>query len=103
MLVGEFGDFFSEGNRVGFILDLAPNELKIWIVQNDRPLGLAFVHSAPYASQLHPTVCFSESGTVEIKDRSAEAVDLDALLSRTDYPNKSESSWFPFDDLRSPI
>ena len=94
LLVGEFGDFFGDGNKaqkIGFILDLTPNELKIYIVQNDRPLGLAFVHSAPYASKLHPTISFCESGTVEIRDRTAEVSNLDGLLTRTDYPHKSES------------
>ena len=87
MLVGEFGDFIKQGDKIGLILDLGENELKIYLIQNDRPLGLAFVHSAPYADKLHPTICFSSEGSVEIKEK--EATNLDNLLIRTDYLEKS--------------
>lgn len=88
LLVGEFGDSIKNGDKIGLILDLEETELKIYIVQNDRPLGLAFVHSAPYANELHPVVSFSSPGSVEINEK--EAKELDKLLIRTDYPKKSK-------------
>ena len=39
LLVGEFGDHISDENKVGLILNVTENDLKIYIVQNDRPLG----------------------------------------------------------------
>jgi len=88
LLVGEFGDSIKNGDKIGLILDLEETELKIYIVQNDRPLGLAFVHSAPYANELHPVVSFSSPGSVEINEK--EAKELDKLLIRTDYPKKKK-------------
>ena len=88
--VGNFGDHVTSGHRIGFILDAGEQELKIYIVQNDRPLGLAFVQKAPYASELYPAVIFHKPGTVEITER--KNVNTDDLLVRGDYPEKGGRS-----------
>lgn len=87
LLVGEFGDVVSNGQKIGLIIDTNENELKVYIVQNGRPLGLAFVHPAPYSTELHPCISFCEPGSVEIKAK--ETANLDALLTRSDYLHKT--------------
>lgn len=77
----------QNGHKIGFIIDLTGNELKIYIVQNGRSLGLAFVHPEPFSNELHPCVSFTQPGTVEITEK--EPTNLDNLLIRADYPNKS--------------
>lgn len=84
----DFGDQIRHGNRVGFILDLSDKELKIYIVQKDRPLGLAFVHSAPYPDELYPIFSFTGSGSADVKEK--EISNLDSFLKRTDYPKISK-------------
>ena len=86
-----FGDRIAYGDRIGFILDAGEQELKIYLVQNDRPLGLAFIQKAPYSSELYPAVSFGETpGIVEINEK--KNVSTDHLLVRGDYPEKGERS-----------
>ena len=86
----DFGDKIEDGDRVGFILDAGEQELKIYIVQNDRPLGLAYTQKAPYASELYPVATFYQSpAVVEINEK--KNVNIDHLLVRTDYLEKGES------------
>ena len=89
--VPDFGDRISDGDRIGFILDAGEQELKIYIVQNDWPLGLAFIQKAPYSRELYPGVLLGDSpAIVEINEK--KNVSTDHLLIRTDYPEKGERS-----------
>ena len=85
-----FGDGIEDGDRIGFILDAGEQELKIYIVQNDWPLGLAFIQKAPYSRELYPGVRLHGSQViVEINEKN---VSTDHLLVRGDYPEKGERS-----------
>ena len=84
----EFGEGIEDGDRIGFILNTGEQELKVYIVHNDRPLGLALVKKAPYASELYPAVLIESPGIVEINEK--KNVSTDHLLVRTDYPEKGK-------------
>jgi len=88
LLTGEFGDRISDGEKIVFILDLTEKELKIYIIQNGRPLGLAFVHSAPYSGHLHPTISFCSPGSVEVKEIQ-DKTGVESLLNRSDYIHRT--------------
>ena len=91
VFVSDFGDYIEDGDRIGFILDAGEKELKVYIVQNDRPLGLAYIKKAPYAYKLYPAVLFhGSSAIVEINEK--KNVSTDHLLVRGDYPEKGERS-----------
>ena len=87
MLVRQFGDPVRGSQKTEFILDLGEKELKVYIVQEDRPLGLAFVHKAPYADEIYPVIAFTSSGSCEIKEQDTK--NLKDLLVKQDYKNKS--------------
>lgn len=88
LLVSSFGDGIEDGDRVGYILDLGEQELKIYIVQNDRPLGLAYIQKAPYASEIYPAVVLAGPGSVEIKEKSP--ANVENLLVKSDYAVKGK-------------
>ena len=93
LLVHEFGVSTGAKDKIGLILDAAEKELKIYLIQNGRPLGLAYQQEAPYAKAIHPVVMFPAPGTVEIKQHPVTGIEN--LLTRQDFPNKGEeSSWF---------
>ena len=85
-----FGDRrpISNGDRIAYILDLSEQELKIYIVYNDRPLGLAFIQKAPYSSSIHPAVVLSNHGSVEIKEKND--MNVDNLLVRASSKEKGK-------------
>ena len=87
--MSDFSDSLEDGDRVAFILDAGEQELKIYIVQNDRPLGLAYIQKAPYVSEIYPAVVFAGSGIVEIQEKNTNT---DNLLVRTDYVEKGKRS-----------
>ena len=88
LLVSGFTDGIEDGDRITYILDAGEQELKIYIVQNDRPLGLAYIQKAPYSNEIHPAVVFAGPGTVEIKEK--KDVNTDNLLTRMDYVERGK-------------
>lgn len=88
LLVHEFGQSTSAKDKIGLILDATPQDLKIYLVQNGRPLGLAYQQEAPYARAIHPVVMFPAPGTVEI--RQHPTIGIESLLARQDFANKGK-------------
>ena len=88
----DLGDRIKDGDRIGFILDAGEQELKIYLVQNDWPLGLAFVQKAPYSSELYPVVRLAGDDQVIVEINEKKNVSTDHLLVRGDYPEKGERS-----------
>lgn len=88
LLVSRFGDGLEDGDRVGYILDLGEQDLKIYITQNDRSLGLAYIQKAPYSSAIYPAVVLSGPGSVEIKEKND--MNVENLLVRSDYQERSK-------------
>lgn len=75
-------------NKIGLILDADEKELKIYIVENGRPLGLAYTQDAPFAKAIHPVVRFTGPGTAEIKEKPV--TDIETLLTAQDFPDKGK-------------
>lgn len=88
LLLHEFGTNPDGQNKVGFILEKDEKQLKVYIVQNGRPLGLAYTQDAPFAKAIHPVVMFPRPGTVEIKENPVTGVET--LLTRQDFQNKGK-------------
>jgi hypothetical protein len=53
-LVLAFGDHIKANDKVGLLLQLNDEDLKMYIFHNDRPLGLAFHVQSPYPKPLYP-------------------------------------------------
>jgi hypothetical protein len=49
-----FGDRIKHNDKVGLLLQLSDEDLKIYIFHNEQPLGLAFHVQSPYPKPLYP-------------------------------------------------
>jgi len=58
LLVQAFGDQIKNKDKIGLLLQLTDEDLKIYIFHNDRPLGLAFHVQSPYPKPLYPGKVF---------------------------------------------
>ncbi|CAF1460425.1 unnamed protein product [Didymodactylos carnosus] len=67
LLVGSFGPKIKQGDKIGLLLDLSNNELKLYLIHNDEPLGMAFHITGSYPTPLHPYVSFSGNGKITIE------------------------------------
>lgn len=88
LLVGCFGKPIKNQARIGIIVDLTDQQLRIYIVQDGLPLGLAYRVTAPYSQPLYPVVHFCGSGRVRIVPKSID--NLDQLLERRQEDTSSE-------------
>lgn len=62
-LVTQFGDKWPEASEIVLITnESVDNHLKIWIIQDHRPLGLALSLNYPLKGQLKPFLTFNKPG-----------------------------------------
>ena len=103
----KFGTKLAKQNRIGFLLDLTEKDLlKIYLLQNGRPLGLAFKQQAPFANEIYPMVQFKPNKVnfnspafVEIKEiEITNLIKLDDLKIRKLELNETRP-FKPFDDF----
>ncbi|RWS00708.1 hypothetical protein B4U79_16832 [Dinothrombium tinctorium] len=66
LLVCSFGERITGKDKVGILLDLTEDELKMYVFHNDHPLGLAFHITKPYPKPLFPVVSIGGPGSVSI-------------------------------------
>ncbi|RWS00312.1 hypothetical protein B4U79_16763 [Dinothrombium tinctorium] len=78
LLVSSFGEPLKGKDKVGILLDLTEQELKMYVFHNDHPLGLAFHIAKPYPKPLFPVASISGPGTVAITFSS----DVPTVLER---------------------
>ncbi|RWS04466.1 hypothetical protein B4U79_16410 [Dinothrombium tinctorium] len=62
-----FGQSIRGNDKVGLLLDLKQNSLKMYVFHNDYPLGLAFNYTGDYPKPLFPALSFFSKGNVTIK------------------------------------
>ncbi|RWS01035.1 hypothetical protein B4U79_16510 [Dinothrombium tinctorium] len=66
LLVDCFGEPIVSQDKVGILLDLTENHLKMYVFHNDHPLGLAFHIAKPYPKPLFPVVSIGGPGSASI-------------------------------------
>lgn len=79
LLVSQFGDTIKSGDKVGLLLKLEEQDLKFYIIHNDRPLGLAFHIKSPYPTPLYPVVSFNSNGQIRINRSSSIPSSIERL------------------------
>ncbi|RWS04465.1 hypothetical protein B4U79_16411 [Dinothrombium tinctorium] len=62
-----FGESIRGNDKVGLLLDLKQDSLKMFVFHNDYPLGLAFNYSGVYPKPLFPALSMYGKGNVTIK------------------------------------
>jgi hypothetical protein len=116
LLVQAFGDQIKNKDKIGLLLQLTDEDLKIYIFHNDRPLGLAFHVQSPYPKPLYPgkllsylivkfyflflVVSFSSNGEVKISRsqqiptslnrESSQSTSVEGTWKIVDYPEYTE-------------
>ncbi|CAF1440667.1 unnamed protein product [Rotaria sordida] len=100
LLVSAFGNQIKQNDKIGILLQLTNEDLKMYIFHNERPLGLAFHISSPYPKPLYPVVSFNSNGKVKIsrlqqipkslERTSAEFTGVNGHWKIIDYPPHPE-------------
>ncbi|CAF1274658.1 unnamed protein product [Rotaria magnacalcarata] len=107
LLVSAFGEQISQNDKVGILLQLTSEDLKIYIFHNEKPLGLAFHVQAPYPKPLFPVVSFNANGKVKIyrsqeipmslERSSLEFTGINGNWKIIDYPQHRECVGYQFE------
>eukprot|EP01121_Diplochlamys_sp_Union-15-3_P010684 TRINITY_DN301_c0_g2_i1.p1 TRINITY_DN301_c0_g2~~TRINITY_DN301_c0_g2_i1.p1 ORF type:complete len:300 (+),score=55.22 TRINITY_DN301_c0_g2_i1:49-948(+) len=71
LLQGGFGPQIGLKDKVGILVDLTDTNLKVYVILNDRSLGLAFDIPPPFPKPLFPVVTVKDPGEVTITQSSA--------------------------------
>ncbi|CAF1553582.1 unnamed protein product, partial [Didymodactylos carnosus] len=61
-----FDPKIKDGDKVGLLLDLNNNDLKLHMFHNDQPVGTAFYLQGSYPTPLYPIVHFDGDGEMTI-------------------------------------
>eukprot|EP01121_Diplochlamys_sp_Union-15-3_P010683 TRINITY_DN301_c0_g1_i2.p1 TRINITY_DN301_c0_g1~~TRINITY_DN301_c0_g1_i2.p1 ORF type:complete len:299 (+),score=54.55 TRINITY_DN301_c0_g1_i2:46-942(+) len=71
LLVGGFGPSIGPKDKVGLVIDLTGTNLKVYVILNDRSLGLAFDIPPPFPKPLFPVITLKGPGEVTMTESSA--------------------------------